>query len=327
MTPQRIVVTGGSGFVGRALCERLAQVWPGCRVVVPTRRMSRARTVQLLPNVDVIEADVHRADEALQAFEGADALVQLVAILHGSTADFERNHVALQRTLAQAAQKAGIGRVVQVSALGVAHDAPSAYLRSKAAGEGVWRQAAQVSDSASALTPRPLDVRVLRPSVIFGAYDRFTNLFAQLLRLAPVLPLARADAQFQPVWVGDVASAIVELIRRDGAPWTDSTVEAAGPQVLTLGGIVERVGMMIGRPRRVLALSESMGMLQASSMALLPGPTLISRDNLLSMRVPNVASGQLPGLRELGIEPRALTTISPHFAHRAAFDAWRSLRS
>jgi NADH dehydrogenase len=224
-------------------------------------------------------------------------------VLHGDAARFDRVHVALPRTLAAAAHAAGIRRVVHVSALGVAADAPSNYLRSKAAGEGVWRQAEQ---------NHGFDVRILRPSVIFGEQDRFTNLFAQLLGLFPLMPLAGTGPRFQPVWVGDVAQALVELIRRDDL--AGATVEAAGPEVLTLGQIVQRVGAMSGHPRPVLPLPEWAGMLQAAGMALLPGEPPMSRDNLLSMRVPNVASSTLPGLAALGITPQPLARLAAHLA-------------
>lgn len=303
MTPRRIVVTGGSGFVGRALCERLAATWPGCHVVVPTRHLPNARTVQSLPTVDVLACDVHQPAQLAAVLQGAEVLVHLVAVLHGDAARFDRVHVALPRTLAAAARAAGVRRVVHVSALGVAADAPSNYLRSKAAGEGVWRQAEQVAD---------LDVRILRPSVIFGEDDRFTQLFAGLLKLLPLLPLAGAGARFQPVWVGDVAQALVELIRRDDL--ASATVEAAGPEVLTLGEIVQRVGAMSGHPRPVLPLPEWVGQLQAAALALLPGEPPMSRDNLLSMRVPNVASGALPGLASLGITPQPLARLAAHLA-------------
>lgn len=297
----KIVITGGTGFVGRSVCEQLAASDAGCRLVVPTRRLANGRSVQTLPTVDLVEADVHDPQAMAALLHGADALVHLVAILHGSAADFDRVHVQLPRTLAAACAQAGVRRVVHVSALGVGPGAPSDYLRSKAAGEAVWQQALGAGD---ALT-------ILRPSVIFGADDRFTNLFARLQRLFPVMPLAGAGARFQPVWVCDVAQAVVRSLQQRPGP--GPVVECAGPQVLTLGEIVQRVGSMAGCRRPVLPLPESAGMLQAAAMGLLPGEPLMSRDNLLSMRVPNVASGKLPGLRDLGIVPQGLDVLAGHF--------------
>ena len=299
---QKIVITGGTGFVGRSVCEQLAAADAGCRLVVPTRRLANGRTVVTLPTVDLVEADVHSTDEMAALLQGADALVHLVAILHGSADAFDRVHVQLPRSLAAACARAGVRRVVHVSALGVAANAPSDYLRSKAAGEAVWQQALGAAGG---------DLTILRPSVIFGADDRFTNLFARLQRLLPVLPLAGTQARFQPVWVGDVAQAVLRSLQQRPGP--GPVVECAGPQVLTLAEIVQRVGTMAGCRRPVLPLPEAAGLLQAAVMGLLPGEPLMSRDNLLSMRVPNVASGRLPGLRDLGLTPQAIDILAPHF--------------
>lgn len=303
---QKIVITGGTGFVGRSVCEHLFAQDAGCRLVVPTRRLSNGRSLQILPAVDLVEADVHDARAMAGVLQGADALVHLVAILHGSAEDFDRVHVQLPRSLAAACAQAGVRRVLHVSALGVGLQAPSNYLRSKAAGEAVWQQAL----AASADQPGG-DLTILRPSVIFGTEDRFTNLFARLSRLFPVLPLAGASARFQPVWVGDVAQAVVRSLQQRPGP--GPIVECAGPQVLTLQQIVQQVGAMAGCRRPVLPLPEAAGMLQAAAMGLLPGEPMMSRDNVLSMRVPNVASGRLPGLRDLGITPQGLEILAGHF--------------
>jgi uncharacterized protein YbjT (DUF2867 family) len=295
---RRIVITGGTGFVGRAVCERLVEGDSGRRIIVPSRRPSQGRALQVLPGVELRGCNVHEPRELASVLEAADAVVHLVAILHGRPADFERVHVELPRKLAAACRAAGVRRVIHVSALGVAPDAPSAYLRSKAAGEAVWR------DSG-------LDVTVLRPSVIFGAEDRFTNLFAMLLRVFPALPLAGADARFQPVWVGDVASAIVTALQRPDL--ASAIVECAGPEQLTLREIVERVGQLTGHRRPVIGLPEGLGRLQATLMGLMPGDPLMSTDNLLSMRVPNVATGDHPGLAALGITPLGIDSLATHF--------------
>jgi NADH dehydrogenase len=297
--PERVVVTGGTGFVGSSFLAHACRQWPSARLVVPTRRAVNGRQVALLPNVDLLACDVHDPGAVGRLLEGADTLVHLVAILHGSAAAFERVHVELPRKLASAARQAGVRRVVHVSALGVSADAPSDYLRTKAAGEAAWR------DSG-------LQVTLVRPSVIFGDDDRFTNLFAKLLRLFPVLPLAHADARFQPVWVGDVASALVACVER-----TDlggQVVECAGPQVLTLAEIVHLVGQMAGTDRPIVPLPEGLGMLQAALLSLLPGDPPMSRDNLKSMRVPNVARGEGVGLADLGIRPQPLSLLAEHLA-------------
>ena len=298
---KRIVLTGGTGFVGRAIAARAAARWPSARLVVPTRHLAAGRHLQVLPNVDLIACDVHDARTITALLEDADALVHCVAILHGGAAAFERVHVALPRTLAAACQTAGVSRVLHLSALAVAADAPSEYLRSKAAGEAVWR--------ASGLA-----AVMLRPSVIFGAEDRFTNLFAQLLRLFPVMPLAGANARFQPVWVGDVAEAVLTCLDRPA--FASAAIECAGPEVLTLKDIVQRVGRMSACERPVWPLPEALGRLQAAGMSLLPGEPLMSLDNLLSMRVPSIASGRQPGLAALGIVPAPLEILATHFNPR-----------
>lgn len=299
---KKIVITGATGFVGRHVCERLFDQDASCRLVVPTRRLSNGRALQILPTVDLIECDVHDPQALAALLAGADALVHLVAILHGSAEEFDRVHVQLPRHLAAACARVGLRRVLHVSALGVGLQAPSNYLRSKAAGETVWEQALAVTGG---------DLTILRPSVIFGAEDRFTNLFVRLQRLFPVMPLAGASARFQPVWVGDVAQAVVNSLHQRPGP--GSIIECAGPEQMTLQQIVQRVGAMAGCRRPVLPLPEAAGRLQAAMLGLLPGEPLMSSDNLLSMRVPNVASGNLPGLADLGIMPAGMDRLAEHF--------------
>lgn len=312
-----VLVLGGSGFVGRSVCAKLVDHSGGAggRIVVPTRRLARARHVQLLPTVQTVEADVHDDAQLVRLVAGCDAVVNLVAILHGGEAAFERVHVELPRRLAAACRSAGVHRVVHVSALGVAPDAPSRYLRSKARGEAVLRDAG-------------LDLTLLRPSVIFGAADRFLNLFATLQAAAPVMPLAGADSRYQPVWVEDVAAAIVACLERPDT--IGQTIECAGPKAYTLRELVALAGRFAGHARPVIALPDALGRLQALALECLPGEPLMSRDNLDSMRVPNVASGSLPGLDALGIRPSALEAIAPGYLAPAQgparLDPWRARR-
>lgn len=295
----RALVLGGTGFVGRSTCERLVRA--GWDLRVPTRRRAHGQALIPLPTVELVEADVHDAATLRRLLVGCDAVVHLVAILHGSAADFERTHAALPRTLAAAMQAAGVARLVHVSALGVGPDGPSNYLRSKAAGE-------------AALQAAGLALTVLRPSVIFGADDRFLNLFARLQALAWVVPLAGADSRYQPVWVEDVAGAIVQALARPEA--AGQVYEAAGPTVYTLAELVRLAGRWAGHERPVLPLPDPLARVQAALMALVPGEPLLSADNLDSMKVPNVATGTLPGLQALGLEPAALEAVAPLYLGR-----------
>lgn len=296
MTPiQRILVLGGTGFVGRSVCERLAERSGSGIVRVPTRRLQHANVVRTLPTVEVVQADVHDEAQLRRLVAGMDAVINLVAILHGSAAAFQHVHVALPRKLAAACRAEGVGRLVHVSALGVGADAPSNYLRSKTEGEAVLQAAG-------------LDLSILRPSVIFGADDRFLNVFARLQAVAPVMPLAGADARFQPVWVEDVASAVVRCL--DQPDTVGQVYECAGPEVFTLGDLVRLAGRCSNRERPVIPLPLAVGRLQATMMELLPGEPLMSRDNVASMSVANVATGALPGLQALGITPAALPPIA-----------------
>ena len=292
MKHKTILVVGGSGFIGRHLVARLSA--RGLRVIVPTRRRERVKhNLLLLPTVDVVDADVHDDATLASLLAGADAAVNLVGILHGRWAEpwgpeFQKAHVDLPARLAKACAAAGVRRLLHVSALGVSDspDAklPSMYLRSKAAGENAVRE-----------TPG-LDWTIFRPSVVFGPDDSFLNTFAKLQRFLPVMALARADARFQPVFVGDVATAMANAL--DEPATFGKSYELAGPGVFTLRELVEFAGRLSGRPRPVIGLPDPLGVAQAQILEMLPGP-LMSRDNFDSMAVPNVASG--PIAPELGL--------------------------
>jgi uncharacterized protein YbjT (DUF2867 family) len=312
---KNILVLGGTGYVGRAVCERLVERngGGGGRVIVPTRQLQRGVAVRLLPTVELVQADVHDDGQLARLVAQSDAVINLVAILHGSRAAFERVHVALPRRLALACKSAGVRRLVHVSALGVGPGSPSNYLRSKTEGEAVLGAAG-------------LDLTILRPSVIFGAQDRFLNLFAGLQAVAPFFPLAGSGARFQPVWVEDVADAIVRCL--DRADSIGQVYECTGPTVFTLSELVRLSGRWAGHERLQIPLPTFVGRLQAAVMELLPGEPLMSRDNVDSMAVPNVATGKLPGLEALGITPAALEAVAPAYlggtSARGRLNGWRA---
>jgi NADH dehydrogenase len=308
MRHQNILVIGGSGFIGGHLVAALAK--DGRQVVVPTRRRESAKRLILLPTVDVVEADI-RDDATLgRLVAGKSAVVNLVGILHGDEQAFEAAHVDLPRRIVAACSLAGVPRLLHMSALGAAENGPSRYLRSKARGEAIVEVA---GDGVP-----PLGVTIFRPSVVFGRDDRFLNLFAALQRWFPVMPLARADAQFQPVAVHDVAAAFATAL--DDPESFSRTYELAGPDVYTLRDLVRFAGMYRaggnGRPRPVIGLPDALGKLQAACLEFAPGPTLMSRDNFDSMRTPNIATGRFPGLADLGIAATPLDAEAPGYLSR-----------
>ena len=311
----RILVLGGTGFIGRSVCEKLVERsgGGGGRIKVPTRRPMRAGDLWALPTVEVIHADIHDDAQLTRLVARCDAVINLVGILHGSEAEFQRAHVDLPTRLARACKGAGVRRIVHVSAIGADSAAPSKYLRSKAGGEAALRQSG-------------VELTLLRPSVVFGERDRFINLFARLQRVFPIMPLAGADARFQPVWVEDLAAAIARTLDTPGA--AGQLYEVAGPTVYTLRELVQMAGAWSGHSRKVIALPDALARVQAALFEMLPGRPLISRDNLDSMKVPNVASGTAPGLTALGIQPVALDTVMrPLLQHRAGVQRLQPLRA
>ena len=296
----RILVIGGSGFLGRHVVNRL--VADGHAVVVPTRRRERAKHLIVLPSVDVLEADIHDEATLSRLVSRSDAVVNLVGVLHSRPGApwgpaFAQAHVELPRRLVEACTREGVRRVIHVSALGAAQDAPSEYLRSKAAGEEVFIAARD-----------RIDATVFRPSVIYGPDDRFLNLFAGLQRYLPVLFLACPEAMFQPVHVGDVAECIARAIG-DPAIARESahrSYDLGGPKRYTLRELVRLAGAMSGHRRPIIGLGESLSMLQAASLEILP-VKLMSRDNVRSMKVASVCDAAFP----FGIVPVPLESIAP----------------
>jgi len=272
-----VCVIGGSGFLGQHVVRKLAAREIFARV--PTRRREKAKELILLPTVDVVNADVHDPKTLSRLIAPVDAVINLVGVLHQSgSATFERNHVELPRKIVASCREHGIKRLLHVSSLKAALDAPSEYLRSKAEGESQIKSAQATG----------LQTTIFRPSTIFGREDRFLNLFATLAELAPVLPLGCPQARFQPIYAEDVAEAIVSAltdVRTFGHAYN-----LCGPKVYTLRELVELVCDTLGLRRKVLGLGPSLSMLQAAVLEHLPGK-LMTRDNVRSMQVDNVCDG------------------------------------
>jgi len=309
MNTQRIVVVGGTGFVGRYVVARLAAA--GHRVVVPTRRRETAKHLILLPTVDVVEVDVHdpRALAALVA--DADAVINLVGILNeGAGATFAGAHVELTRTVIAACAGAGVKRLLHMSALGADTAGPSLYQQSKGQAEEL-------------VMASHLRWTIFRPSVIFGPGDSFLSLFARLSRLLPVIALAAPDARFAPIFIGDVAHCIVTAL--DDEVTQMGRYDLCGPKIYTLREIVRYVGEVTGAVRPIMPLNAALSQLQAFMLEHAPGK-LMSRDNLRSMSVDNVCDCPFPAV--FGITPVTLESIAPGYLSPASmrhpFDVYRA---
>lgn len=283
----KVLVLGGSGFIGSSLVAQLAA--QGRSIVLPTRRAINARHLMMLPGVEVVEADIHDQARLAQLMRGVDAVINLVGVLHSRRGKsgtaygpaFERAHVELPRKVAAACAQAGVRRYLHMSALGASSSGPSMYLRSKAAGE------------AAALSQPAVAVTIFRPSVVFGKGDSFLNLFASLQKYLPVVAVGGADARFQPVYVEDVVQAFVAALEDQSA--IGRVIELVGPRVYTLRELVKLAGRCSGHPRPVFGLPPALARMQAWFLEHAPGGPLMSRDNLDSMRVDNIASpGTVP---------------------------------
>jgi uncharacterized protein YbjT (DUF2867 family) len=279
MSIKQVSILGGTGFVGRHIVARLAATGRQTRIL--TRHPERHRDLKIMPEVELVSGDTHDPATLGQFFAGSDAVVNLVGILNERGRDgsgFRKVHTELTEKALAAAEAAGVRRFVQMSALKAdMTDPPSHYLRSKAAAER----------AVFAATAFP--VTVFRPSVIFGPEDSFMNRFATLLKIAPFMPLARADARFAPVFVGDVADHFVNCLE-DPATYGKG-FELCGPRVYTLQDLVRYTGRLTGRRRPVLPLPDWAATIQASVFEFVPGKPL-SRDNLASLSVDSVCTGE-----------------------------------
>jgi NADH dehydrogenase len=301
MIPLKLVLLGGTGFVGRALANRLRA--DGHAVVVLSRNLSRHPVRLLPPGAELRECNVHDPAMLRAAFAGADAVINLVGILNEAGDDgrgFHRVHVELTRTVIAACEQAGVRRLLQMSALNAGRG-HSHYLASRGEAEAL------VKASNLAWT-------IFQSSVIFGPGDGLYARFGSLLRITgPVLPLARAGCRFAPVYLGDVVEAFARALADPAS--IGQTYELYGPDVYTLADIVRMTARQLGLRRLVVPLPDVLGRLQAFAFDFIPGKPF-SSDNFRSLLTDSV--GGVDGLHRLGIVPTPVSAVRPEILGDAA---------
>jgi NADH dehydrogenase len=305
------VVFGGTGFIGRHVVQRLAKRDFVVRVV--TRGTESARLLMTQGMVgQIVPVGAGKLDDATLArsVEGAELVVNLIGILaERRSGDFARIHGELPGRIARASAAAGVRHLVHVSALGANAGSESLYARSKAQGEEAVRAAFPAAT-------------ILRPSIVFGPEDSFFNRFAGMARMLPVLPLVSGGTRFQPVYVGDVADAVLAVLDRPEA--AGRTYELAGPRATSFRSLMEYMLEVIGRRRRIVELPEGLARFQAGLTSWMPNPPL-TRDQLILLKTDNVPAGDAPGLRELGIEPTPMELVVPTYLSRFRIGGRRSM--
>ncbi|MHA6721884.1 complex I NDUFA9 subunit family protein [Sphingomonas sp. RS2018] len=296
MRNKLVVVFGGGGFVGRYVSQALLAA--GARVRIAQRDPRGAvflKPLGGLGQTQFVAVDVTRPDSVVRALAGADMAVNLV----GSFASMDAINAGGARTIAQAAADAGLEALVHISAIGADPQSASAYGRTKGEGEEAVRAAFPAAT-------------ILRPSLVFGQEDAFTNRFAALIAKAPVLPVLRAGAKFQPVYVKDVAEAVLAALD-DPAKAGGRTLALGGPDVMTMRGIQDFLAQETGRSPAMVELPDEIGGLIAK-LGFLPGAP-ITQDQWKMLQSDNVVTGE-EGLGAFGIVPTAMASVAPSWLVR-----------
>lgn len=309
----KIAILGGTGFVGRALLARLAA--EGHALTVLSRNPHAHLDRLLPPGTQVTCGDVYDPEFLKARFQGQDAVVNLVGILNergDNGRGFQRAHVGLTKLVVAACQLAGVRRLLQMSSLNAGRG-ESFYLKSRGEAEAVVKASG-------------LDWTIFQPSVIFGPGDGFFCRFAALLKLSPVLPLARAGTRFAPVFVGDVAEAMRRSLHDRRT--VGQVYELYGPEVFTLGELVRLTARQLGLKRLVLPLPDALGRLQGLLFDFVPGKPF-SSDNYRSLKLDSV--GAIDGLHQLGIPPTRIGQQLPAILGSPAgkqprYDRYRAAR-
>ncbi|MGO4916778.1 complex I NDUFA9 subunit family protein [Pseudogemmobacter sp. W21_MBD1_M6] len=304
-----VTIYGGSGFVGRYIVRRMAKA--GWRVRVAVRHPNDALFVRpygAVGQVEPVLCNIRDDASVRSVMQGADAVVNCVGILNETGKNsFDAVQSEGAERVARIAAEEGVGRMVQLSAIGADPDSESDYARTKALGE-------------EAVLRRFPSAVILRPSVIFGSEDGFFNRFAGMSRFGPVLPVVGADTRFQPVYVDDVAAAAERALLGDVAP---GVYELGGPDVRSFRELMEDMLTVIHRRRLILNLpffaANIMGgvfdVLQTISLGLFTN-TLVTRDQVRNLRVDNVVSEGARGLADLGVKPTAMGAVLPDYLWR-----------
>jgi len=300
MKSRSVTIVGGAGFIGRDVVRRLAA--GGAVIAVASPRAVSAGFLRPMGDVGqiaAIDADILEEAPLAQLIEGRDAVICAAGTMTGR--HFDRVHHRGPALLARLAAGAGVKRFIHISAIAADAHSPSAYARSKAAGETAVRD---VFPGAT----------IIRPSFVFGPEDELFNRFAAMARMAPALPLiGGGGTRFQPVFVGDVAQAIVATLDR---PTTAGEVfELGGPEILTFRQMMELLLKEIRRPRLLVPVPTGVAALAALAGELLPEPPL-TRDQVRLLQIDNVVTPGMPGLAALGIVPTALELVLPTYLDR-----------
>tara|TARA_R110000868_G_scaffold367378_1_gene630353 strand:+ start:71 stop:1000 length:930 start_codon:yes stop_codon:yes gene_type:complete len=289
MQDRLVTIFGGGGFLGRYVAQELLS--RGVRVRIAERNPGNA--VRLKPlggfgQIQLMSADINKSMSVARAVAGADVVINLVGILNGAFDAVQRQGA---QTVAEAATEAGVQAMVQVSAIGADPESASAYGRSKGQGEAAVRAAFPTAT-------------IVRPSIIFGREDQFLNRFAQLIRMAPVVPLISGGTKFQPVYVVDVAKAIA-IAALDPMTHGGKTYELGGPEVLSMEAINRWIARAIGRDKLFVPVPAA----AASMIAMLPGGP-ITRDQLKMLAHDNVVAPGALGFQTLGIAPTPMAAVA-----------------
>jgi NADH dehydrogenase len=302
-----VTVFGGSGFLGRHVVRALAK--RDYRIRIAVRRPELAFHLQPIGRVGqihAVQANLRYPASVEAAMRGSSVAINLVGILaEGGAQTFDAVQARGAETVAKAAQAAG-SRTVHVSAIGANEESPSRYARAKAAGE------------QAVLSAVP-SATIMRPSVVFGPEDQFTNRFAALAQMSPMLPLiGGGKTRMQPVYVGDVATAVADAV--DGKAKAGATYELGGPEVLTMREIMEIIMKITGRDRALVSLPFGLAKLQALFLQFAPGPLKLTPDQVALLRSDNVVSDAAKAagftLEGLGITPDSVEAIAPQYLWR-----------